>query len=286
KAVTISADMHYRAMEFTRTGMKEFEVGAQIEKVAKSRNARFAYPLIFTVNGEILHNHGQSNTIESSKLILCDTGAENEMHYAGDLTRTFPASKKFNGKQKDIYEIVLTSMDHAISLLKPGIRYKDVHKAAAEKIVDGLKELQIMKGNTHDAVEAGAHALFLPHGLGHMIGLDVHDMEALGEDNVGYSGTVKRSDTFGLKSLRLGKELQEGFVLTVEPGIYFILGLIDQWSSQKLHDAFINYGKLESYRDFGGIRIEDNYLITSNSSRKLGKHLPKSVAEIESLRSD
>ncbi len=284
KAVNISNDMHLRALQFTRPGMKEYEVGAQIEAIAKSRNGRFAYPLIFTVNGETLHNHGQHNTILDGKLVLCDAGAENEMHYAGDLTRTFPASEKFTTRQKEIYEIVLGSMDHAISLLKPGTTYLDVHRAAAENITDGLKALGIMKGDTAAAVEAGAHALFFPHGLGHMIGLDVHDLEALGEDKVGYSTAIQRKKLFGWKSLRLAKELAEGFVLTVEPGIYFIPGLIDQWSAKKLHAEFINYESLDVYRDFGGIRIEDNYCITATGSRKLGAYLPKTVAEIEALR--
>ncbi len=284
KAVSTSAEMHFRALEFTRAGMKEYEAAAQIEAVAKMRNSRFAYPLIFTVNGEILHNHGQHNTIEGGRLILCDAGAENEMRYAGDLTRTFPANKRFSGQQKEIYETVLKAMDHAISLLAPGITYMEVHRAAAETIVDGLKAIGLMKGDTKDAVEAGAHALFFPHGLGHMLGLDVHDMEALGEDNVGYSEAVTRKQLFGWKSLRLGKELQEGFVLTVEPGVYFIPGLINKWSAEKMHTNYINYEKLAPYHAFGGIRVEDNYSITSTGSRKLGKHLPKTIAEIEALR--
>jgi Xaa-Pro aminopeptidase len=284
KAVTTSAEMHFRALEYTRAGMKEYEPAAQIEAVAKMRNSRFAYPLIFTVNGEILHNHGQHNTIKEGKLILCDAGAENEMRYAGDLTRTFPANNRFSGQQKEIYETVLKAMDHAIGLLAPGVPYMEVHRAAAETIVDGLKAIGLMKGDTKEAVEAGAHALFFPHGLGHMLGLDVHDMEALGEDNVGYSNSVKRKQVFGWKSLRLGNELKEGFVLTVEPGIYFIPGLIDQWSTQKMHSAYINFDKLGPYQSFGGIRVEDNYYITSTGSRKMGKHLPKTIAEIEDLR--
>ena len=284
KAINISNDMHLRAMRYTRPGMKEYQVGAEIEMVAKGRNGRFAYPLIFTVNGETLHNHGQFNTINDGKLILCDAGAENEMHYAGDLTRTFPAGQKFTSQQKEIYEIVLQAMDQAIGLLKPGTTYLDVHRAAAHTIVDGLKGLGLMKGDTVAAVQAGAHALFFPHGLGHMIGLDVHDLEALGEDKVGYSSTIKRRSLFGWKSLRLAKELAEGFVLTVEPGIYFIPGLTDQWSARKLHTEFINYDRLNAYRSFGGIRIEDNYCITATGSRKLGNHLPKSIVEIEDLR--
>ena len=284
EAASISADMHIAAIESTREGLYEYEIAARAESVALSGNGRLSYPIILSVNGQTLHNHYHGNRLDSGRMILCDAGAENNKHYAGDLTRTFPVAKRFSEQQKEVYEVVLDAMNHSISLLRPGITYREVHKEAATRIVSGLKNIGLIKGDVHDAVEAGAHTLFFPHGLGHMIGLDVHDMENLGEDLVGYSDTIKRSNEFGWKSLRLAKELQEGFVLTIEPGIYFIPELIEKWQSGKKLEDFINYKALSSYLSFGGIRIEDNYLITGDSSAKLGKHLAKSVREIEELR--
>ena len=206
------------------------------------------------------------------------------MHYAGDMTRTFPVDPTFTEKQKDVYNIVLKALNTSIDLVKPGVTYRMVHLEAAKVIASGLKDLGLMKGDLEEAVAAGAHALFFPHGLGHMMGLDVHDMEDLGEQYVGYTDTMAKSTQFGLKSLRLGRELKPGFVLTIEPGIYFIPALIDKWKSEGLYADFINYSALESYRNFGGIRIEDNYLITENGRRLLGDQVAKTVEDVEAIR--
>lgn len=284
EAASISADMHIAGMELTRGGLYEYEIAARVESIALSGNGRLAYPIILSVNGQTLHNHYHGNQLNAGRMILCDAGAENNKHYAGDLTRTFPVAKRFSIQQKEIYEVVLDSMNHSINLLRPGITFHEVHKQAATRIVSGLKNVGLINGNVNEAVAAGAHTLFFPHGLGHMIGLDVHDMENLGEELVGYDDTIKRSKEFGWKSLRLAKELKEGFVLTIEPGIYFIPELIEKWQAEKKLEEFINYKAISSYLGFGGIRIEDNYLVTSDASQKLGKHLAKTVKEVEELR--
>jgi Xaa-Pro aminopeptidase len=284
KAVSISADMHLAAIQFARPGMKEYEIAAKVEEVAQAAGGRLSYPSILTINGQILHNHFYGNQVADGQMILCDAGAENAMHYAGDLTRTFPVGKQFTTRQREVYQVVLDALDHAVSLLKPGIQYKEVHTQAAIKLVEGLKTLKLMKGDPAEAVAAGAHTLFFQCGLGHMLGLDVHDMEDLGEQYVGYSDTLKKSTEFGWKSLRLGRELKPGFVLTVEPGVYIIPELIDRWVAGNKLSNFIDYNTVATYRDFGGVRIEDNFVITADGSKKLGKDLPKTIAAIEALR--
>ncbi|UYQ95908.1 aminopeptidase P family protein [Chitinophaga horti] len=284
KSVSISVDMHLAAITGTRPGMKEFEVAARVEAVALAANGRLAYPTILSIDGEVLHNHYHGNTIEDGDMVLVDAGAENDMHYAGDLTRTYPGGKQFSSRQAEVYNAVLASMDHAISLLKPGITYMEVHRQANVKLLEGLKAIGLVTGDVEEAVEAGAHTLFFQCGLGHMMGLDVHDMEDLGEQYLGYTDTLIKRTDFGWKSLRLGRELEQGFVLTVEPGVYIIPQLIDRWKADNQLPQFINYSLLEQYRDFGGIRIEDNFLITGNGHQLLGKYLPKTLKEIEALR--
>lgn len=284
KAASISADMHLAVMQQARPGMKEYQLAATAEAIAIAHWGRLSYPTILTINGQTLHNHYHGNTVQEGDMILTDAGAETHMHYAGDLTRTFPAGKKFTSRQREVYEVVLNALDHAVSLLKPGIRFKEVHTQACIKLSEGLQAIGLMKGNAQEAVAAGAHTLFFQCGLGHMIGLDVHDMEDLGEQNVGYDDQLKKSKEFGWKSLRLGKALKAGFTLTVEPGIYIIPELIDRWKAEQKHGSFINYDLLNDYRSFGGIRIEDNFVITATGSKKLGKTLPKSIEEIEALR--
>ncbi len=284
RAVDLSGVMHEAAMKAARPGQLEAELAGLVEGMALSAGARVAYPVILTVRGQILHNHYYGNALQPGHLVLGDFGAETDRHYAGDLTRTFPVNARFSTKQRDIYQIVLDAQHHAFSLLRPGVRYRDVHLAAAHRIAEGLKAVGIMQGDAEEAVAQGAHALFFPHGLGHMLGLDVHDMENLGEDYVGYSDTVRRSTQFGLAYLRLARELEPGFVLTVEPGIYFIPQLIDRWKRAGHCAAFIRYEALRHYRNFGGIRIEDNVLITPNGYRLLGRPVPKTIAEVEALR--
>jgi Xaa-Pro aminopeptidase len=284
KAVSISVDMHLAAIQNARPGMKEYELAAQVEAIALANDGRLSYPTILTINGQTLHNHYHGNTIQDGQMVLVDAGAETNMHYAGDLTRTFPAGKQFTTRQRELYTVVLHALDHAVSLLRPGIQYKEVHTQACIKLAEGLSAVGLMKGDATAAVAAGAHTMFFQCGLGHMIGLDVHDMEDLGEPLVGYDDQLKKSTEFGWKSLRLGKALKAGFTLTVEPGIYIIPELIDRWKAEQKHTSFINYDLLNDYRNFGGIRIEDNFVITDKGSQKLGKSLPKSLDEIEAMR--
>jgi Xaa-Pro aminopeptidase len=283
-AAQITADMHLAAMRWAKPGMKEYEVAARIHQEALSNGGDLSFSTILTVNGETLHNHYHGNTICEGQMILCDAGSETDMHYAGDMSSTFPVGKSFTQKQKEIYDIVLDTHQRAVGMLRPCITYKDVYLRASEHIFSGLKSLGITKGDPQEAVEAGAHAMFFQCGLGHMMGLDVHDMEDLGEQYVGYTDDSPKSTQFGMKSLRLGRELEDGFVLTVEPGIYFIPTLIDMWKADGRYKDFINYQKLESYRDFGGIRIEEDFVITASGSQLLGRSLPKSVRDIEEVR--
>jgi Xaa-Pro aminopeptidase len=285
KAVSISVDMMMAVIQHTRPGIKEYELVAKAHQTAMANNARLGYPAIITTHGQTLHTHYYGNTLQEGRMVLSDIGAENTMHYGGDLTRTFPVGRSFSNRQKELYEVVLNSMDHAISMLKPGVSYKDIHLAACRKLVEGLIQVNLMKGDPAEAVAAGAHTMFFQCGLGHMLGMDTHDMEDLGEPYVGYTDTLKKElSIFGLKSLRLGRELEPGFVLTVEPGIYIIPELIDRWQAEKKYTDFINYESLNTYRDFGGIRIEDNFLITDTGHYLLGKYLPKTLNEIEGLK--
>ena len=285
KAVNTSIDMQLAVIKHTRPGIKEYELVAKAIETAQAANARLGYPAIITTHGQTLHTHYYGNTLQEGRMVLSDIGAENAMHYGGDLTRTFPVGRSFTTRQNELYEVVLNSMDHAIGMLKPGVRYKDIHLAACQKLVEGLTLVGLMKGNSADAVAEGAHTMFFQCGLGHMLGMDTHDMEDLGEQYVGYTDTLKKeTEIFGLKSLRLGRELEAGFVLTVEPGIYIIPELIDRWAAEKKYADFINYDVLNTYRDFGGIRIEDNFLITESGHHLLGKYLPKSLKEIEGLK--
>jgi len=286
KAVNTTRAMHIAVMQMAKAGMKEAELVGKAIDIATAQGGQLSYPAIMTINGQTLHNHDHHHTLQSGQLVLGDFGAETSMRYAGDITRTFPVDKTFTDRQKDIYNIVLKAEVDCIASLKPGVPYQQIHLQAAAIITDGLKALGLMKGNTEDAVQAGAHALFFPHGLGHMIGLDVHDMEDLGEDRVGYNEQVKRIDQFGTKYLRLGRRLEEGFVLTVEPGIYFIPELIDQWEAEGKHSDFLNFDKIATYKDFSGIRIEDDVLITNEGHRVLGDRIPKTVEEVEEMRGE
>ncbi|SHN08757.1 Xaa-Pro aminopeptidase [Cyclobacterium lianum] len=285
EAVNTSVKMHRRVMQQAGAGMKEYELRAMLTGEAMAAGGNLSFLPIVTIDGQILHNHNYSNTLSEGKMVLGDFGAENELHYAGDITRTFPVGKKFTEQQKEIYQIIYTAQQAAVRALKPGIRFLDIHLLACKKLAEGLKEMGLMCGNVDDAVENGAHALFFQCGLGHMMGLDVHDMEDLGEEYVGYTPTLKKSTQFGLKSLRLGKELEAGNVVTVEPGLYFIPQLMDQWEAEKLHKDFINYGKLTKFRNFGGIRIEDGFHINPEGSSLLGDPLESTIEEIERLRS-
>ncbi|MFA5327550.1 MAG: aminopeptidase P family protein [Prolixibacteraceae bacterium] len=283
KAVDLSVDMHVTAMGIARAGMTESQVAAKVYEIALAQNCDIAFPIIATINGQILHNNSHYNTLKEGNLFLLDAGAESQMHYAGDLSSTFPVSKKFTGIQKVIYQATLKAHETAINSISPGVRFKDIHLAACRSIANSMKDLGLMKGNMDDAVAEGAHALFFPCGTGHMMGLDVHDMEDLGEVWVGYDGEPK-STQFGLKSLRLGKELRPGHVFTIEPGIYFIPELIDLWQSEGKFNDFLNWNEIQKFRKFGGIRNEENFLVTETGYRLLGKAKPKSIEEVEIIR--
>lgn len=284
-ASDISADMHLIAMQKTRPGMTEAEVAALVNQVAEKHNGHVAYPIILTVNGQILHNHYHGNTIKDGDLVLNDSGAETYNCYAGDLTRTYPGGKKFSALQRDMYDLVLQSYNDGVAMLKPGVRFLDVHNRCCKTLVEGLKDAGLMKGDADEAVRLGAHAMFFQCGTGHMMGMDVHDMEDLGEQYVGYTDELKKeTQLFGLKSLRLGKELEAGYVLTVEPGLYFIPELMDQWGATNHLADFINYDKLQAFRTFGGIRVEDDYVITDSGYTRLGKGVAITADDVEAIR--
>jgi Xaa-Pro aminopeptidase len=283
QAIETARLMHLAAMNTTAPGLSESQVVAEMERVVIGRNCRMAFPVIFTIHGEILHNHFSSNTLKAGDIIINDSGVENAMHYASDITRTLPVGGQFSSRQKDIYELVLSALNQSIAKVSPGVEFRTVHLGACRILAEGLKMLGLMKGNVDDAVECGAHALFFQCGLGHMLGLDVHDMEGLNEQWVGYTDTLKRSVQFGLRSLRLAKAVEPGYVVTVEPGLYFIPALIEQWESQRKFTDFINYDKVREYQDFGGVRIEDDVLVTPQGVRVLSEQIPKTCREIESL---
>lgn len=283
KACDVTADMHIAATEAIRPGMHEYEIAALIEYIAGKNNCPLSFPTICTVHGETLHNHYHGNVIKPGDMVLIDAGAERPSGYAGDMSSTICAGKTFTPRQKSIYDIQVASHLAAVEMLRPGVPFLNVYERAAEVICAGMKDLGILKGDPRDAVAAGAHAMFFQCGLGHMMGLDVHDMENLGEVYVGYDGKPK-STQFGRKSLRLARPLEEGFVLTIEPGVYFIPELIDLWQGQGLFTDFINYDELNKWRDFGGIRNEEDYLITADGARRLGKKIPLTTEEVETLR--
>jgi len=279
--IEVAWKMHTTAMKMAKPGIPEREIAGFIEGICLSFSNDVSFPIICSVRGEILHNPYFLNTLKEGQLLLVDAGAESLNHYASDITRTIPVGGKFNTLQRDIYEIVLNANLKVIDIARPGLSFHEAHIAAARIIANGLKDTGIMKGNVDDAVNAGAHTLFFPHGLGHMLGLDAHDMESLGENNVGYNKEFIRSNQFGLSNLRMARKLEQNFVITDEPGIYFIPSLIDIWKAEKKCKEFINYEEIENFKNFGGIRIEDDLLITQNGCKVLGKPIPKTIREIE-----
>ncbi|MBC35397.1 MAG: Xaa-Pro aminopeptidase [Bacteroidetes bacterium] len=283
KAVDIAYDMHTTAMKMCKPGVVEREIAGTMEGISLAQGGPVSFPIILTINGQTLHNHYHGNTLTEGRMMIADAGAETTTHYSSDITRTTPVGGKFSQRQKEVYEVVLEANVKAIEAIKPGVEYIEIHFLAARIIAEGMNKLGLMKGDVDEAVKAGAHTLFMPHGLGHMMGLDVHDMEGLGENNVGYDEKTVRATEFGTAYLRLGRELQPGFVLTVEPGCYFIPELIDKWKKEGTNAEFINFDKVEEYKDFGGIRIEDDILVTEDGYRVLGKPIPKTVEEIEAM---
>ena len=283
EAVNTSVEMHVTAMRMARPGIKESEIAAAVTEVAMRGGGNLSFPVIATINGQTLHNHCHSNVLHEGQLFLLDAGAENAMHYAGDLTSTMPVSGRFTEQQRTVFDINHRAYTAAVNALRPGVAFRDVHLTAMTEICRGMKELGLMKGDPAEAANIGAYALFMPCGLGHMMGLDVHDMENLGEVYVGYNGQPK-STQFGFKSLRLARSLEPGFVFTVEPGIYFIPELIDKWHAENMYTDFICYDKLDAWRGFTGLRNEEDYLITETGAQLLGKRIPMSADEVEAIR--
>ena len=285
RACAVGYKMHTTAMRLTRPGITEKFVGGQVDGIAHSYGAQVSFATIFTQHGEIMHGNPSMAVLESGRLALCDAGAETMNHYCSDNTRTFPVNGRFTQRQLDIYRIVEECHDYVLEVAKPGVKYMDVHFAVCRLMAERLKELGLMRGDMDEAVRAGAHAMFLPHGLGHMMGMDVHDMEGLGQTYVGFDEETRPNlEQFGTNCLRMGRRLEEGFVVTDEPGIYFIPALIDDWRNSGHCAEFLNFDLLETYKDFGGIRIEDDVLITADGCRFLGKErIPYHPQEVEAF---
>lgn len=287
KACNIGYEMHTAAMRLCKPGVSEQYIAGVLDGIASSYGNMVSFATILTQNGQTLHNHDHSHLLEAGRLMLTDAGAESVTNYCSDHTRTIPVGGKFTARQRDVYSIVLACHDKALELARPGITYKSVHLEVCKVLAQGLKDLGLMKGDVNEAVAAGAHALFMPHGLGHMMGIDVHDMEDLGQVYVGYDEETRPSDQFGLASLRMGRRLQEGFVITDEPGCYFIPALIDKWKAEGLHKDFLNFDAIEKFKDFGGIRLEDDILIIPGGSRFTGKkRIPITIDEVEQIMNE
>ncbi len=281
KACAVGYDMHVTAMRMAVAGESEQKIAGIVESIPLQYGGHYSFPVILSQNGQTLHNHDHSGTLQEGRMVLTDCGAETLMRYASDFTRSYPVGGKFTQKQKEIYQIVLDANNAGTAASKPGVTYQQVHLLAAKVITQGLKDLGLMKGDVDAAVKAGAHAMFFPHGLGHMMGLDVHDMEDYDQIYVGYDDEVRPIDQFGTAYLRLGRKLESDFVITNEPGIYFIPSLIDKWKAEKINNDFINFDKVNQYRDFGGIRLEDDLLVTDDGCRLLGDRIPITIEEIE-----
>lgn len=287
KACNIGYEMHTAAMRLCKPGVSEQYIAGILDGITSSYGNMVSFATILTQNGQTLHNHDHSHLLEAGRLMLTDAGAESVTNYCSDHTRTIPVGGKFTSRQRDVYSIVLDCHDKALELAHPGVTYKSVHLEVCKVLAQGLKDLGLMKGDVNEAVAAGAHALFMPHGLGHMMGIDVHDMEDLGQCYVGYDDEIRPSDQFGLASLRMGRRLQEGFVITDEPGCYFIPALIDKWKAENMHKDFLNYEAIEKFKDFGGIRLEDDILIIPGGSRFTGeKHIPITISEVEQIMNE
>ena len=284
RAAAIGYEMHTTAMRLCRPGVTEAYIGGMLDGIAASHGSIVSFQSIVSMHGEILHGYPSARPLEAGRLLLCDAGAETREHYCSDHTRTTPISGTFTQRQKDIYNIVVDCHDLALTHARPGVRWWDVHYDVCRLMTDRLKDLGLMKGDTEAAVQAGAHALFLPHGLGHAMGMDVHDMEGLGQTFVGYDEETRPSTQFGTASLRFARRLEEGHVVTDEPGIYFIPALIDLWRKEGTNAEFLCFDEIEKYKDFGGIRIEDDVLITKDGCRFLGeKRIPYHVDEVEAF---
>ena len=288
RAAVIGYKMHTTAMKMCRPGVTEQEIAGALDGIANGFGFMVSFATILTQHGEIMHGSPSMNKLEAGRLMLCDAGAETINNYCSDNTRTSPVSGHYDQRQLEIYSIVEACHDYVLQVAKPGVKWWDVHFAVCRLMTDRLKELGLMKGDTEEAVRAGAHAMFMCHGLGHMMGMDVHDMEGFDQINVGFDEEVRPNlEQFGTNCLRLGRRLQKGFVVTDEPGIYFIPALIDDWKASGHCKEFINFDKLETYKDFGGIRIEDDLLITDDGCRFLGKdRIPYHPKDVEAFMAE
>jgi Xaa-Pro aminopeptidase len=283
QAVRLTNRMHTEAMHRARPGTTEQEIVGALHGIVHAHGGQLSFPPICSIRGEVLHNHSYDNTLSDGDLLLVDAGGTAPSHYAGDVTRVTPVGGAFSPLQRDLYTAVLDAQEHAIEAMAPGVPFVDVHLRSARVLTQHLTDIGLMRGSVEDAVAEGAHALFFSHGLGHMMGLDVHDMEGLGEDRVGYAEDQTRSDQFGLSALRLARPLEPGFVVTVEPGLYFIPLLIEQWRSEQKHADFIDYDAVAEVVGAGGIRIEDDVLVTDDGTRVLGDGLAKSIDAVERM---
>ena len=282
RAAEIGYEMHTTAMRLCRPGITEQYIGGMVDGIANAYGCMVSFQTIATQHGEVMHGNPSPAKLEAGRLMLVDAGAETNENYCSDNTRTTPVSGVFTQKQKDIYNIMVECHDHVLEVAKPGVKWWDVHFAVCRIITERLQQLGLMKGDVEESLKAGAHAMFLPHGLGHSMGMDVHDMEGLGQVYVGFDDEVRPSTQFGTNALRFGRRLQKGFVVTDEPGIYFIPALIDDWKKNGTNAQFLNFDKIDEYRDFGGIRIEDDVLITDEGCRFIGsKRIPYHVEDVE-----
>jgi Xaa-Pro aminopeptidase len=285
-ALGVAREMHVLAMRLARPGTYEREIAGAIAGLVEAHGLQLAFPIIFSVHGETLHNHYHGNRMGAGQMAVNDSGVESALHYASDITRTIPIGGKFVGPQRDLYAAVLRAHKKALAAVKPGVKWMDIHLLACRSLAEDLKAIGCMKGDLDAAVREGAHAMFFQCGVGHMMGLDVHDMEGLGEQHVGYDETVTRSRQFGLKSLRMGRALEPGFVMTVEPGIYMIPTLMDKWRAEGKFTDFLNYDVIETFKTFGGIRVEDDVVVTADGCRVLGQPIPIELAEVEAIASE
>jgi Xaa-Pro aminopeptidase/Xaa-Pro dipeptidase len=281
RAHAVTGEMHAAAMRLSRPGVMEHEVSGAMEGIARAADLTLAYPIIFSARGEVLHNTMHDRRLTAGDMVVNDAGAASRLGYATDITRTLPIGGRFDGKQRLCYELVLRAQKAAIDACRTGTPYLAIHALAARVMTEGLIAEGLFRGDVHAIVDTGAYALCFPHGIGHQIGLDVHDMEGLGEDLVGYDESIRRSELFGLRNLRMAKTLRPGMVVTVEPGLYFIPRLIERWEREARHRDFVNYEKLRSFQGVHGVRIEDDVLITNNAPRVLGSGIPKEIDEIE-----
>lgn len=281
RALAVTDAMHRAAFKSTRPGVFEREVVADIEHVVRRLDQQLAYPAIFSRSGEILHNHTHHQRLEAGDLVVNDSGAASPLGYASDITRTIPVGGRFVGRSAELYRIVVDAQQRAIDAIRPGIRFVDVHKLAMRVLVEGLQAHRVFRGDPDEVVASGAYAVVCQGGLGHQIGLDVHDMESLGEDRVGYDDQVARSKLFGLNRLRLAKPLKVGMTITVEPGLYFIAPLIESWAAERRHETLIDYARLQSFIGAGGLRVEDEVVVTADGCRVLGPPIPKAPADVE-----